>query len=193
MVLSAIAAGLVGCSGSSPKAGRAETSPGAAGSHRAAAPTVMSRSRPVRLRIPAIHVRSTLMPLGLKRNRTLEVPPSGFPAGWYTGSPTPGERGPAVIVGHVDWKGRYGVFHRLYALKHGDRVMVSRADGEVATFAVTSVRRFAKNRFPTELVYGDIDRSGLRLITCGGYFDRQAHSYEDNIVAFAELVPRSKH
>lgn len=133
-----------------------------------------------------------MIPLGLATNGTLEVPPSGTPAGWFTGAPTPGERGPAIIVGHVDWKGRRGVFNRLHALKSGDRVLVSRADGVVATFEVTAVRRFAKDRFPTRLVYGDLDRSGLRLITCGGYFNQGKHSYEDNIVAFAELVPPSR-
>ena len=145
------------------------------------------------LRIPAIDVESALIPLGLAANGTLEVPPSGSPAGWFTGAPTPGERGPAIIVGHVDWKGRNGVFHDLYALKPGARVLVSRKDGAVAEFEVTAVRHFAKDRFPTRLVYGNIDRSGLRLVTCGGSFDQQKHSYEDNIVAFAELVPRAAH
>lgn len=83
------------------------------------------------------------------------------------------------------------MFHRLRSLKSGDRVVISRADDSVAEFKVTSVRRFTKDRFPTSLVYSELDRSGLRLITCGGWFDRRKHSYADNIVAFAELVPTS--
>ena len=149
---------------------------------------MLARSVPVRLRVPAIGVDSSLMRLGLAKDGTLQVPPGAFPAGWYTGSPSPGERGPAVIVGHVDWGGRLGVFARLARLRPGDRATVLRSDGSSATFQVTRVKRFAKNNFPTQQVYGDIDHAGLRLITCGGSFDRSAHSYVDDVVVFADLV-----
>ncbi len=132
------------------------------------------------------------MDLGLRRDGTLEVPPQGFPAGWYTGAPTPGELGPAIIAGHVDWGGHPGVFHELRDLAPGDEVAVDRRDGSTAVFRVTRVEQFPKDAFPTAAVYGDIDHAGLRLITCGGSFDRRARSYDDNIVAFAELVePRT--
>ena len=65
-------------------------------------PTPMASSTPIRVQIPAIGVDSELMELGLQADGTMEVPPGGFPAGWYTGAPTPGELGPAVIAGHVD-------------------------------------------------------------------------------------------
>ncbi|MDQ1680858.1 MAG: hypothetical protein QOI42_1717, partial [Frankiaceae bacterium] len=145
-------------------------------------------SVPVRLRIRSIGVDSPLMALGIAADGSLEVPPAGFPAGWYTGAPTPGERGPAVVAGHVDWNGRAGVFFELHAVRAGDLVEVSRADGSVATFRVTRVARFPKNAFPTSLVYGDIDHAGLRLITCGGPFDRAAASYVDDVVVFADLI-----
>ncbi|MDX6202683.1 MAG: hypothetical protein QOJ83_2183, partial [Frankiales bacterium] len=115
---------------------------------------------PVRVRIPAIGVDSSLMKLGLTADGALQVPPSGFPAGWYTGSPTPGEMGPAVIVGHVDWGGSLGVFGHLARLQPGDQVTVLRTDGSSAVFRVSLVEHFAKNAFPTQLVYGDIDHAG---------------------------------
>ena len=118
---------------------------------------------------------------------TLEVPPTGFPAGWYTGAPTPGELGPAIIAGHVDLDGEPGVFFELRHLTPGDEIQVSREDGSTARFRVDRVERFAKDRFPTELVYADLDHAGLRLITCGGDFDQQVRSYEDNLVVFARL------
>lgn len=151
-------------------------------------PLTMAKSTPVRMTIPAIGVDSELMDLGLQDDGTIEVPPEGFPAGWYTGAPTPGELGPAIVAGHIDWGGQPGVFVGLRDLQPDDEVTVAREDGSTAMFRVTRVERFPKAGFPTAVVYGDIDHAGLRLITCGGSFNRQAHSYDDNIVVFAELV-----
>jgi Sortase domain len=154
---------------------------------RAVVAPAMARSAPVRLRIASIGLDSPLMKLGLQSDGTMQVPPSGFPAGWYTGSPTPGEVGPAIIAGHIDWNGP-GVFYNLHKLKPGNQIVITRKDGSSAVFRVTRVAEFPKSQFPTNLVYGNIDHPGLRLITCGGTFNRQSGHYEDNIVAFADLV-----
>jgi Sortase domain len=151
----------------------------------------LARSAPVHVRIAAIGVDSGLMDLGLRADGSLEVPPSGFPAGWYTGGPTPGELGPAIIAGHIDWKGP-GVFYNLHNLKPGDQVTVTRADGNQPAFRVTRVAQFPKDQFPTKLVYGNIDHAGLRLITCGGSFNSQTAHYEDNIVVFADLIATTR-
>jgi hypothetical protein len=148
----------------------------------------MGRSKPVRLRIPAIAVDTVLMDLGLQGDGTMEVPPDGVQAGWYTGAPTPGERGPAIIAGHVDWRGYPAVFGRLHTLGPDDEIIVAREDGTEAAFRVTRIEQFPKNAFATSKVYGNIDYAGLRLITCGGSFDPQSQSYDDNVVVFAELV-----
>jgi hypothetical protein len=166
--------------------GAASPRPSALGA-RQRGPAVMSRSRPLMLRIPAIDVTSALIRLGLRPDGTMQVPPKGFPAGWFTGAPTPGERGPAIIVGHVDWAGRPGVFGRLHQLSPGSAIEVGRADGTVAHFRITAVRSFDKDAFPTDLVYGNLDRAALRLITCGGSFDRRRHSYRDNVIVFADM------
>ena len=148
----------------------------------------IGRSVPVRVEVPSIGVDSTLMDLGLTSDGSLEVPPSGFPAGWYAGAPTPGELGPAIIVGHVDWAGKGGVFYRLRSIHPGALITVLRADGSTAVFAVSSVAEYLKGAFPTDKVYGNTTNAALRLITCGGVFNPAVHSYEDNIVAYAELV-----
>lgn len=148
----------------------------------------MVKSVPVRLQIPAIGVDSALTGLGLRSDGAMEVPSTGFPAGWYTGAPTPGELGPAVVVGHVDWAGSAGVFYRLRDLKANDEVAITRDDGSRAVFRVSTVKQYPKSKFPTGQVYDDIGFPGLRLVTCGGSFDRQARSYDDNIIAFAELI-----
>lgn len=163
------------------------TSSAATPSAAPAAAPHLARSVPVRLEVPAIGVDSTLMSLGLKTDGTMEVPPDGFPAGWYTGAPTPGELGPAIIAGHVDWNGP-GVFYRLDELAPGDAVYVTREDGSIVGFRVTQVSQFPKDAFPTDLVYGNIAGAGLRLITCGGSFNTKTHHYDDNIVVFADFI-----
>ena len=127
------------------------------------------------------------MRLGLRSDGSLQVPTGGFPAGWYTGGPTPGELGPAVIAGHVDMKGP-GVFYRLHDIAAGDQIMVTRADGSTPVFRVTQIRQYRKDQFPSQLVYGNIDHAGLRLITCAGTFNSASGHYEDNLVVFADLV-----
>lgn len=142
--------------------------------------------------IPAIGVHSKLQYLGLDQNGALEVPAPGplyDEAAWYKYSPSPGSRGPAIISGHVDSvRDGPSVFFKLGALRPGDNVMVVRADGLVATFRVDGVRVYPKDEFPTQLVYGNTDYAALRLLTCGGPFDRPTGHYVDNVIVFASLV-----
>jgi hypothetical protein len=160
------------------------------GERTTAAPGPLGRSTPVRLDIPAIDVHSGLLALGLDPDGTTEEPPLDSPdAGWYSHSPTPGEIGPAVLLGHVDSaRTGPGVFHDLAALLPGDAVSVLRADGSTAGFVVDRVEHHPKDEFPTAGVYGDIPYAGLRLITCGGEFDRGTGHYLDNVVVYASAV-----
>ncbi|MFI0419032.1 class F sortase [Spongiactinospora sp. 9N601] len=150
---------------------------------------VLPRSEPRRLDVPRIGVRVRLSRLGLNADGTVQVPPVDRPeqAGWYARGYTPGERGAAVILGHVDGGGRKGVFYELGRLRPGDAISVTRADGSVAAFTVQSVEQVAKRRFPAQRVYGPLDHAGLRLVTCGGGFDRGSGHYTDNIIVYARL------
>jgi len=148
----------------------------------------LSASAPVRVTIPVLGVTSSVIDLGLAGDGSMELPPGAYPVGWYDRSPTPGQIGPAVIVGHVDWGDDHGAFYGLRAMRPGDLIMVDRADGTTATFRVGRVERHAKDDFPTGEVYGDVGWSALRLITCGGRFDKKTGDYEDNIIVFARLV-----
>jgi sortase (surface protein transpeptidase) len=143
---------------------------------------------PAELAIPALGVRSELIELGLEPDRTVEVPEDPDLAGWYTGGPKPGQTGPATIIGHVDSATGPGVFHRLDELGPGEEIAVRRTDSSVVRFAVYRIERHPKDAFPTEVVYGDTDGAELRLITCGGDFDRAAGSYQDNVIIFASRV-----
>ena len=149
-------------------------------------------SYPVAIDIPAIGVRSPLQRVGLTAQRTMQMPAPGphyNEAAWYEHSVGPGSPGPAIIVGHVDSAAEGpSVFFDLAHLQAGDDILVARADGLTARFRVETVGRYAKADFPTSLVYGETDRAVLRLITCGGAFDRTAGHYVDNVVVFATLV-----
>jgi sortase (surface protein transpeptidase) len=157
-----------------------------------AAPLVLPPSEPLAIDIPAIGVHSKLQYLGVAQDGTLEVPAPGplyNEAAWYKYSPTPGSLGPAIISGHVDSvRDGPSVFFRLGDLRPGDNVMVARADGLVAVFKVDGVRVYPKDQFPTQLVYGNTDHAALRLLTCGGPFDRASGHYVDNVIVFASLV-----
>ncbi|WP_243639213.1 class F sortase [Streptacidiphilus pinicola] len=150
----------------------------------------MGRSVPVGLKIPSIGVDASVMSVGLNSDGTVGVPPieANAPAGWYDGSPTPGQTGPSVILGHVT-VGQYGdgVFLHLGRLHPGDRIEVRRQDGSTAVFAVDRVQTVDKSAFPTSAVYGNVDRPALRLITCGGPH-LSGGGYPDNVIVYASLT-----
>lgn len=155
-------------------------------------PVLLPSSEPVSIDIPAIGVHSEMQQVGLTAEHTLEVPAPGplyDQAAWYKHSATPGAIGPAIVIGHVDSAtDGPSVFYHLGTLRPGDEVLVTRSDGTVAIFTVDSVRRYPKADFPTDLVYGPTNHAALRLITCGGTFDRSASSYVDNVIVFATLT-----
>ena len=146
---------------------------------------------PVRLRIPAARVDTELLRLGRERDGSIAVPPedSFDVAGWYEEGPRPGQPGPAVIVGHVDSKKEGpAVFYNLARLPMGADIQVDRADGSTVTFRVTGRSQVPKTLFPTDLVYGATLEPSLRLVTCGGIFNRSAGSYLDNVIVYAVPV-----
>ncbi|MEV5434654.1 class F sortase [Streptomyces sp. NPDC052682] len=167
-----------------PTAGRAHSGPADTRSAPALPP-----SPPDRIRIPAIRVNAPLTGLGLTRTGSLDVPPADRPdlAGWYQAGTTPGERGTAIVAGHVDNADGPAVFYSLGALKRGDTIEVDRRDGGVAVFTVDAVEVYPAKDFPDEKVYGAAPRPELRVITCGGGYARGT-GYQGNVVVFAHLT-----
>ncbi|BFV55456.1 hypothetical protein KCMC57_up05600 [Kitasatospora sp. CMC57] len=149
----------------------------------------LPRSRPVKLGIPQLFVEAPFVELGLNPAGALEAPAKEDRnlVGWYRDGASPGERGSAVVAGHVDTTTGPAVFLMLHLLTPGNTVDITREDGIVATFSVDSVQTFPKDRFPDHEVYADTDTAQLRLITCGGAYDRQRKDYTDNVVVFAHL------
>jgi sortase (surface protein transpeptidase) len=144
---------------------------------------------PARIRIPAIGVSAAVVRLGLEPDGTLEVPSDYDDTGWYTGGPAPGETGPAVIAGHIDSHRRPAVFYRLRELRPGDEITVGQTDGSSVRFTVDAIAQYPKRAFPTAAVFGPSPDPILRLITCGGSFDRSRRSCRDNVVVTARLAP----
>jgi hypothetical protein len=144
---------------------------------------------PTAVEIPAIGVRSGLAELGLDASGAIKAPSDFDVAGWFSLGPRPGQPGPAVIAGHVDSRDGPAVFYRLHELAPGDEVIVRRADGTTIRFTVTGAESYAKDAFPTDSVYGPVPGPELRLITCGGQFDRSRQQYRDNVVVYAAAGP----
>lgn len=156
--------------------------------------SVSTPSQPVRLAIPAIGVRAPVRPVGIDPDGSIEAPPleHADETGWYDRGPTPGQYGPAIIVGHVDGRTGPAVFERLHTLRPGDLVEVTRRDRRVAVFRVETIEQFDKNDLPAAKVYGDFSQPVLRLITCGGRWVGGATGYADNVIVFAALAGTRK-
>lgn len=147
-----------------------------------------ARSAPTHIIIPKIALNTTFVPpLGLNVNKTVSVPDNYTQVGWYSGGATPGEIGPAVILGHVDSYQGSAVFYKLGQLKVGDEIYITREDKSTTTFEVTDIGRYSQDAFPTLLVYGPIDFAGLRLVTCTGIYNHGTKKYSHNLVVYAKL------
>jgi sortase (surface protein transpeptidase) len=144
---------------------------------------------PTRVRIPAIGVEADSVPLGLRDDGSIEVPSDFDTTGWWADGPEPGEVGPAVLLGHVDSRAGPAVFFELKSLQPGDQIHIDRTDGTTVTYRVERLEQHPKDAFPTDAVYGPTDQPELRLVTCGGDFDREVRSYRDNVIVYASLLP----
>ncbi len=143
--------------------------------------------RPSSLTVQAIGVRSAVIPIGIDGTRAIQVPKRADVVGWWSGGSAPGEPGPTVLVGHFDSKTAAGVFARLKEVTVGDLIVASQTDGALYTYYVTEIEHLSKSAFPTERVYGRTADSTLRLVTCGGKFDRKTGHYVENTIVYAEL------
>lgn len=150
---------------------------------------ILVASLPTHITLPTVKIDADFEePLGVQTNGEIDAPQSYDKVAYYKFGPTPGEVGPAVVLGHVDSKAGPAVFYSLGQLKPGDPIEIRRADGSIATFTVEKFERYPQNAFPTQAVYGDIPYAGLRLITCSGVYDRGVLRYSHNLVVFAKLA-----
>lgn len=144
--------------------------------------------RPVWIVIPAIDVSAPVIPLGLNRDGTLEVPVDFSDTGWFTQGPEPGEPGAAVIAGHLDSRSGPAVFYRLSELRVGEMIKIRLQDRSTVRYVVDSMIRVPKSGFPTNRVYARTKQPTLRLITCAGKLNRSTGHHPDNYIVFASIV-----
>ncbi|WP_152626849.1 class F sortase [Streptacidiphilus carbonis] len=158
-----------------------------------APPAPMSPAVPVRVRIPAIAVSAPITALALLPSGHLAAPTDSNRnlAGWYAAGTAPGAVGTAIVAGHVDTQAGPAVFYNLGALRKGTAVDVDRADHTTAVFTVDAVEAYAASDFPSNKVYGNVNRPELRLITCGAGFSKSRQEYLGNVVVFAHLTSKA--
>jgi len=152
----------------------------------------LGQARPQRIDIPAMGVQAPVVARGLDRQGAIDPPPFDQPGvvGWYAAGVRPGAAGTALFVGHVDTETRPAVFYKLSSVRPGERVRVIRDDGRVAEFTVEDVQVLSRDRFDAQQAYGtrQSGRAELRLITCGGTFDRASRTYSANVIVSAYLT-----
>jgi LPXTG-site transpeptidase (sortase) family protein len=182
LILLLLAVGLVGC-GVAEQPQPAPPAPGA---------TTQAQPRPVRVVVAGRHIDGPLLPegLGVTKKGGFDNPPVEKPqlGSWYNLGPRPGAPGPAVILGHINGNGKLGLFRYLDTVKSGDRVTVYREDGSKLTFKVYKTQQVVKTEFPTSAVFGETGASELRLISCGGDYDKDNRRYLSNVIAYARLT-----
>ncbi|MFD9031654.1 class F sortase [Streptomyces sp. NPDC059567] len=153
-------------------------------------------AEPRRVEIPSLGIAAPVVGRGLDAAGAVDPPPFEMPhsVGWFRTGTRPGAEGAALFVGHVDTATKPAVFYGLSSARPGETVRVTRTDGTVAEFTIDDVQVFPRERFDARKVYGQrqADRAELRLITCGGTFDRKAGAYTANVVVSAYLTGTSK-
>jgi LPXTG-site transpeptidase (sortase) family protein len=140
---------------------------------------------PVLLTIPVINVLAAAQQVGVTESGNMDVPGNTVDVAWFKLGPRPGEKGSAVIAGHLDGtNGEAGVFIDLYKLKKGDMVYVKDDTGTTITFVVRESRIY--NPGYAEEVFSSNDGVHLNLITCDGAWNGSAKSYSKRLVVFAD-------
>lgn len=152
-------------------------------------PMRLSRSLPVYISVPAVGISASFeSPVGLDSFGRMEVPEGYDTVAWYEFGPTPGELGPASVLGHVDSETGPKVFHPLKDIREGDHIEITREDGKITVFETYKVKYYRQTKFPMREVFGDTDGAELRLITCSGIFDHATYRYSHNLIVYAKLI-----
>lgn len=159
-------------------------------------PTIIDRqgttsvlASPSRLVIPKIGVDASIQHVGIGESGNMAVPTNYEDVGWYRLGFAPGERGSAVIAGHLDnGYGLPAVFKHLDMLAPGDTIVVYDASGAAARFEVEQLTTYDAKDAPVADVFAADDGVRLNLITCDGTWNPLEETYSKRLVVFAKAV-----
>ena len=146
---------------------------------------------PVRVRVGSVDLRMPVVPKGVAKDGQMALPPRPSTLGWYRFGPAPGEAGSTVLAGHVDTRrDGIGPLARLREVDAGAAVTVLLSDGRRVRYRTVSVRSIDKQSRALASVFDRDGRSRLRIVTCGGEFDRENGGYQENVVLTAVPLRR---
>ena len=152
--------------------------------------TLSVAANPTRLLIPGTGINAFIEQMGILPNGDMATPTQNpwTDVGWYKAGPRPGERGSAVIDGHLDRPGGYpAVFWNLRNLHIGDAVLVMNAAGKTLHFRVTRVELYTPQAAPIQDIFGNKSGTYLNLITCAGDWIPNEHQTTLRLVVYTTL------
>jgi len=143
---------------------------------------------PTRLWIPSVGIKAPVEPVGLLENGQMEAPVSSKVAGVLVDGILPGQKGNAIMAGHVDNYTGPAVFYPLKKLKPGEPVVLSDNEGKYLVFKVVAVESYPTAEAPIEKIFGDTEMEQLNLITCTGKYNRAKGEHEKRLVVYTRLL-----
>jgi sortase A len=185
LLLSAVL--FVGCGG-----GRGlveKTTPQALPKQQSKPTTAPIVGEPLRLLMPVLALESEVEKVGLTKELRMGVPSDWWNVGWYELGVKPGEKGNAVLAGHLDSPTGPAVFANLFRLTYGDRIHIIDEWGKQLSFEVVGKAVYTDENFPIDLVFGNSEERLLNLITCQGVFDSATNNYSERLVVTAVFIP----
>jgi len=145
---------------------------------------------PERVRIPVLAIDTRVEQVGINTKGNMAAPSNYSDAGWYKYGTRPGEKGSAVLAGHLDnGLALDGVFRHLDQLEVGDDIYVETKEGKSLHFVVSATAVYPYTGVPTEMLFTRDDKARLNLITCGGGWLKDAKTYSERLVVYAVLMP----
>jgi sortase (surface protein transpeptidase) len=147
-------------------------------------------SQPVRLSVPTIGINAPIEQVGTLPSGDMATPTQNpwVDAGWYSDGPRPGDRGSAVIDGHLDRPGGFpAVFWYLGNIHVGDAVFVTEKDGTQLRFHVTRIASYPPQEAPLQDIFGNRSGRYLNLITCAGDWIPDQHQTTQRLVVYTTL------
>jgi LPXTG-site transpeptidase (sortase) family protein len=149
-------------------------------------------ARPAAIDVPSIGAKSSLIPLGIQKDGTVQVPDVHHPqqGGWIQVAPSGVATldDPVVVLAHIDGDHQQGLFYHLKNVKKGDSIALTMTDGTVRNYTVTKTQEISKAQFPSAAVYGQTKDPEIRLVSCGGPFQASIRSYEDSEIVYGKLM-----